>query len=412
MPDTTHPPAAKPRYDLADISIALLSGVVLGITALFLFTVPLAGKMAGSRDFVAYYATGRQLVQHADPYDAGAIRRIEHSVGLKGNGVLLMRNPPWGLPLAFPLGFFGVRIAALLWSLILLACLLISVHLVRKLHGSPPNYIHWLGLSFVPALMCLTMGQTSLFALLGLTLFLYYHCTRPFAAGASLWLCVLKPHLFLPFAAALLAWILFSRSYKVLAGAVAATAASCALTLWIDPSAFSAYLALMRSTSVVQEFVPCLSDAMRFSINRNAVWLQYLPAAVASAWAVWFFWRRRHGWSWIENGDLLILVSLIAAPYSFLYDQSIAIPAVMHGAFTTRKRPLLVVLVCVLAIIELQALRVRINSVYYLWTAPVWLLWYLVARSSAAAHAVSAPVEFVQAHGGEAPVSAAHISRS
>jgi hypothetical protein len=397
MATTTNLPAAKPHYDAADISIALLTGVVLAITALFLCAVPLAGKMAGSRDFVAYYATGRQLVHHADPYDADAIRRIERSAGLSVNGVLLMRNPPWSLPIAFPLGFFGVRIAAILWSLVLLACLLIPVYLVRKMHGSPPNYIHWLSLSFTPALMCLTMGQTSLFALLGLTLFLYYHHTHPFAAGASLWLCTLKPHLFLPFAAALMAWIVVSRSYKLLAGAAVAMAASCVLTFWIDPSAFSAYMALMRSPSVVQEFVPCLSDAMRFSINREAVWLQYLPAALACLWAVWYFWRRRHAWSWIENGSPLILLSLVAAPYSFVYDQSIAIPAVFHGAFTTRKRYLLIVLVCILAVIELEATRFRISSVYYLWTAPVWLLWYFIARASAVERAVSPQVESMPA---------------
>ncbi|HEY1648148.1 MAG TPA: glycosyltransferase family 87 protein [Terracidiphilus sp.] len=337
--------------------------------------------MAGSRDFVAYFATGHQLVNHADPYDPDAIRRIERSAGLSANGVLLMRNPPWALPLAYPLGFLGIRVAAAFWSLILLACLLIPVRLLRILHGSPPNYIHWLSLSFAPALMCLTMGQTSLFALLGLTLFLYYHRTRPFAAGAALWLCTLKPHLFLPFAAALIAWILVTRSYRLLAGAVVAMAASCAITYWIDPSAFASYLHLMRSPSVVLEFVPCLSDAMRFAINRNAVWLQYLPAAVACLWALWYFWQRRHSWNWLENGSPLILVSLIAAPYSFLYDQSIAMPAVLHGAYTARNRSLIIVLVGIIAIIELQALRVRITSPYYLWTAPVWLAWYLLARS-------------------------------
>jgi hypothetical protein len=393
MATTTNPPAEKPRYDLADISIALLTGVVLAVTALFLCAVPLAGKMAGSRDFVAYYATGRQLVHHADPYDADAIRRIERSAGLSVNGVLLMRNPPWALPIAYPLGFLGVRVAAIFWSLVLLACLLISVRLVRILHGSPPNYIHWLSLSFTPALMCLTMGQTSLFALLGLTLFLYYHRTHPFGAGAALWLCTLKPHLFLPFAVVLVAWILVSRSYRLLAGSVFAMAASFAVTFWIDPSAFARYMDLMRSPSVVQEFVPCLSDAMRFAINPRAVWLQYLPGVLGCLWALWYFWRRRNAWNWLENGAPLILVSLIAAPYSFVYDQSIAIPAVLHGAFTTRKRWLLVVLVGVLALIGLEATRVRISSAYYLWTAPVWLIWYLFARAASAERAVPAPVE-------------------
>src|SRR5579871_3004138 len=212
MATSTNPVAARPQYDLADISIALFSGLMLAITALFLCAVPLAGKMAGSRDFVAYYATGQQLIHHADPYDADAIRRIERASGLSVNGVLLMRNPPWSLPLAYPLGFFGVRIGAIFWSLILLGCLLLSVHLIRQMNDSPPNHIHWLAISFTPALICLTMGQTSLYALLGLTLFLRFQRTHPFGAGAALWLCSIKPHLFLPFAVVLMVWIVVSRS--------------------------------------------------------------------------------------------------------------------------------------------------------------------------------------------------------
>lgn len=383
MATSMNPPVARPQYDLADISIALLGGLMLAVTALFLCAVPLAGKMAGSRDFVAYYATGRQLVQHADPYDADAIRRIERASGLSADGVLLMRNPPWGLPLAWPLGFFGVRVAAIFWSLLLLACLLISVNLIRLMHGSPPNHVHWLALSFTPALICLTMGQTSLFALLGLTLFLRYHKTHPFGAGAALWLCALKPHLLLPFFVALLAWILVSRSYRLLAGSVAAMAASWLATYVVDPSAFSRYMALMRSPSVVQEFVPCLSDAMRFAIRPQAVWLQYLPAALCSIWALVYFWRRRQHWDWLENGGLLVLASIIAAPYSFVYDQSLAIPAMLNAGYRVRNRNLLLVVVGCLLLIGLQATRVRVSSAWYLWTAPAWLIWYLIARKPA-----------------------------
>src|SRR5580658_9612255 len=184
MVTAANPPVARPRYDLADLSIALITGLFLAMIALSLVTVPLAGKMVGFRDFVAYYATGRQLVHHADPYDSEAIRRIEDQAGLPVKGVLLMRNPPWGLPLAYPLGFFNVRIAFVVWSLLMLGCLLIPLYLIRQMHGSPPNQIHWLAFSFTPALMCVNMGQTSLFALLGLALFLRFHRTHPFGAGA------------------------------------------------------------------------------------------------------------------------------------------------------------------------------------------------------------------------------------
>jgi hypothetical protein len=397
-----NPPVARPQYDLADISIALLGGLMLAVTALFLCAVPLAGKMAGSRDFVAYYATGRQLVQHADPYDADAIRRIERSSGLSVDGVLLMRNPPWGLPLAWPLGFFGVRVAAIFWSLLLLACLLTSVNLIRVMHGSPPNYVHWLGLSFTPALICLTMGQTSLFALLGLTLFLRYHKAHPFGAGAALWLCTVKPHLLLPFFVALLAWILVSRSYRLLAGAVVAMAASWLATYALDPSAFSRYMALMRSPSVVQEFVPCLSDAMRFAIRPQSVWLQYLPAMVCSMWALYYFWRRRHNWDWLENGGLLVLASLIAAPYSFVYDQSLAIPAMLNAGYRVRNRNLLLIVVGCLLAIGLQATRVRVSSAWYLWTAPAWLVWYLIARKPVSAELKAPEGDLLAVHAGSA----------
>ena len=382
MATTMRPVSARPQrqqYDLADISIVLLAGIALAFVALFLCTMPLAGKMAGSRDFVAYYATGRQLVQHADPYDADAIRRIERASGLSVDGVLLMRNPPWALPLAYPLGLFNVRVSAVLWTIVLLGCMLIPVYLVRRLHGSLPNQIHWLGLSFIPSLMCLTMGQTSLFALLGLTLFLRYHKTHPFCAGAALWLCSLKPHLLVPFAAVLMAWIVVTRSYRLLAGAAVALAASSLLTWAIDPSAFAHYTALMRSPKIVLEFVPCLSDAVRFAIDKNAIWLQYLPAALCSVWAVIYFWRRRHRWDWLENGGLLVLVSLVSAPYSFVYDQSLAIPAILDASYRTRHRKLLVVLVGLLLAVGAQATKAKVTSLWYLWTSPAWLIWYVVA---------------------------------
>jgi len=173
-------------------------------------------------------------------------------------------------------------------------------------------------------------------------------------------------------------WIVLSRTYKIAAGAITAMAASCLLTWLVDPSAFTHYSALMRSPAVVGEFVPCLSDSMRFLFDRDSVWLQYLPAALASVWALAYFWRRRNSWNWTQNGNLMILVSLLAAPYAFPYDQSLAMPAVLEGAYSTHRRWLLVVLTVILALFGLQAVWAKITSPYYLWSAPVWLAWYLL----------------------------------
>ncbi|MGP8173217.1 MAG: glycosyltransferase 87 family protein [Terracidiphilus sp.] len=383
MASRTDTPAAKAIPNIAELSIAVVSGLTLAIASLFLCVVPLAGNIAGGRDFVVFWATGQQLAHHANPYDRDAMRRIENTAGLDvQNGVMFMRNPPWSLPLALPLGFIGIRVGALLWSLVMLACLLVSVRMLWLMHGHPINRLHWLGLSFAPALICMMMGQTSLFALLGYVLFLRLHPTRPFMAGMSLWLCTLKPHLFLPFGVVLLVWVLVSRSYRILAGAAVAMAASCAAVSCIDLAAWIDYARMMRTMGAVSENVPCLSVALRLWLSPQTMWLTYLPAALGCAWALGYFWTRRQAWDWMKHGSPLMLVSFLTAPYSWIYDGCLAIPALLEGAYLTRSKTLLVILAFASVLIEVELIGgIKISSVLYLWTAPVWLAWYLCATA-------------------------------
>jgi len=357
--------------------------------------VPLAGNIAGAHDFVVYWATGQQLVHHANPYDADAMMRIERSSGLApGYGVLFMRNPPWALSLAFPLGLMSLRTGALLWSLALVACLAASVRALWLLNGRPGNRLHWIALSFAPALICLFVGQTSLFALFGLVLFLRLHRPHPFMAGLSLWLCALKPHLFLPFGVVLLTWVVVSRSYKVLAGATIALSSSCAAAFYIAPSAWIDYSRMMRAPGIEGEFIPCLSVALRLWIRPNTPWLQFLPVAIACAWALAYYWPRRQAWDWLKDGTPLMLVSIFAAPYCWLYDQALVIPALLYGAYRTRSRTLLAALAVTSIVIDAGLVcGVRITSALFLWTAPAWLAWYLLAQVSAAQPSASQPPE-------------------
>src|ERR1035437_152070 len=375
---------AEPGNDFAELSIATVAGLAFAFIAMFVCVVPLAGDVASARDFVVFWATGQQLIHHANPYDSAAMGRIERTAGLPaGYGILFMRNPPWALPLVLPLGLVGLRIGALLWSLALLGCLVVSGWLIRLMHGRPRNRIHWLAVAFAPALICLFIGQTSLFALLGLVLFLYLHRTRPFMAGLALWLCALKPHLFLPFGVVLLAWIIVSRSYKILAGAAVALPASCAAAWLLEPTAWSDYTQMMRAPVSGKEFIPCLSVAMGLWLMPQAVWILYLPVTLACAWALAYYWRRRDAWDWVKDGSLLMLVSLFAAPYCWLYDQVLAMPAVLEGAYATRSRHLLTAIALVnIPILVALASGIKIISAFYLWTAPAWLALYLLARRS------------------------------
>ena len=380
MPGNLDPPSRSERRDFADLSVALVAGLAFAVGTLFIAAVPLAGHLAAARDFVSYWATGSQLARHANPYDRDAVAHIEHSAGLDARAVLIMRNPPWALPLAYPLGFVGLRLGAILWTFLLLSCLLASARILYRLHGSPSNHLHWLALSFTPGLICLTMGQTTLLALLGLVVFLRLHISNPFVAGLALWLCALKPHLFLPFAAVLLLWILRIRSYKILAGAATSILISTGLAFLIAPHAWSDYIALMRSPAVENDFIPCISVAARQWLHIRPTWPQYMLAALSSVWALYYFWQRREGWDWLRHSSPLMLASIVAAPYCWFYDQCLLIPAVLDGLYATRNRRMIVTLALLILVTDLQLCFLSMTSPIWLWTAPAWLLWYWFAE--------------------------------
>jgi hypothetical protein len=225
MPEKTEssPQHARSRIlrVIAELLVVAICGLTFGVTAQLLLVSLVRSSVSGTRDFVVYWATGQQLMHHANPYDGDALARVEESAGLPSTlGAKYMRNPPWILPLTIPLGYLRLRVASVLWSLVLLTCFFVSVHALWAMHGRPKSRRHFLAYSFAPALLCVILGQTAIFVLLGLVLFLHLHRTHPFLAGLSLWLVLVKPHLVLPFGVVLVLWIFVSRTYRVLAGVV------------------------------------------------------------------------------------------------------------------------------------------------------------------------------------------------
>lgn len=400
-------PPPKGLRILAEFLVVSVCTLAFTFTVISIAAGVLGRDAAGTRDFVEYWASGQQLAHHANPYDPSALLPIERAVGLpSGIPPMVMGNAPPALLLVYPLGFVHSRTGELLWSLLLLTCLVASVRMVRTMHGAPANKLHYLGYTFGPALVCLAANQASLFVLLGLVLFLRLHRSSPFLAGASLWFCALKPQLFLPFGLVLLAWILAGRCYKVLAGAVSALLASTGIAFVLDPSAWTQYHRMMAASRYDQLPIPCLSIVLRRSISPNTMWLQYLPAALACAWALAYFWKRRRDWDWLEHGSPLMLVSVMAAPYTWLIDQAVLLPAVLHGVYRTHSRSFLALLALISAVLEIAPFRglSLLHSPFYIWTAPAWLVWYLFAIRSVQSGRANAQPLMAQA--------AAQVSRS
>jgi hypothetical protein len=355
---------------IARLMLATVCGLTFGFT-IYVFLLSLVSANAlGARDFVARWATARLMVEYINPYDAAALLKMEQAAGFPVHyGVMYMLNPPWTLPLVYPLGFLGLQAASVLWGILQLAFLAGSVHMIWIMHGRPKNQRHLLGYSFAPALICLIMGQLTLLALVGLVLFLRLYRTRPFWAGVSLWLCMLKPHLFLPFGVVLLDWVIVTKTYRLLAGAILSVILTSALAFLMTPIHWSDYFEVLRKARPQWEFVPCVSVLLRVCVSQDTAGLNYIPSVLGCVWGLAYFWPRRATWDWTREGSLLMLVSILVAPYAWLYDQALAIPALLQGAYVTRSRNMLIALALLSVLIELALLGiVWKHATLYTWT--------------------------------------------
>jgi len=101
-------------------------------------------------------------------------------------------------------------------------------------------------------------------------------------------------------------------------------------------------------------------------------------------WALIYFWPRRHAWDWLEHGSPLLLVSLVVAPFGWIFDQSLALPAILFAVSRNASQTALSLLALIYVAIEVQIVSpAGLHSALYIWIAPALLLWYLFARASA-----------------------------
>ena len=292
--ETKKPAAASIAFEAL---LMMVCGAGLAAMLLGACLLALTGNDPGKRDFVSYWTAGHQLLHHADPYGSAAILKEERSVGFPADSQsLIMRNAPWALCLVMPLGLLGLRMGALVWTLLLGGCLFAALHLLWVMHGRPENKRHLLGYGFGPAIVCVLGGQTAVIALLGLVLFLRFHRERPWVAGAALWLCAMKPHLFLSFGVAVAAWVAGRRAYRILAGLGVTLLVSSLLATWLDPAVWGQYAQMMRCAGLEGEFLPCIGVALRFAIRRESMWIEYVPAVLGCVWAAAYYARRRRQW--------------------------------------------------------------------------------------------------------------------
>lgn len=363
--------------------------LALGISVLAL-SIGETGN-AAHKDFIAYWAAGQLLHRGSSPYDAEAVFRIEKAAGFSEDRPLVMRNPPFALVLALPLGVMSVKVGVVVWSVLIVAALMISIRLLWVMHGRPPDRLHLLGYVFAPALACVQLGQTPTFALLGLVLYLHFHRKKPLVAGLCIPLLAIKPQLLVPFGLILVVWAVTRRSYILLTGAAVGMVSALVVPMWLSPRLWTDYVAVLHTANSENHLIPTVSALVR-EIHPRADWMQVIPVAAACAWAIWYFRRHTRDWDWNREGLLLLLVSIWTAPYAWFVDEIILLPAILRGIYVCARleRPLISFGLVDAAALVPVLLGVPLGSGAFIWTSTAWLAWYIYALRKPALPAIAA----------------------
>jgi hypothetical protein len=255
-----------------------------------------------------------------------------------------------------------------------------SIRLLWILNGRPPDRLHLVSYLFPPALACLLAGQAGIFLLFGVVLFLYFHDSKPYLAGAALIFLTLKPQLLLSFDLVLLLWVVAGKRFRIAIGALTAIALCIIFSLALDHSAWSRYTQ-MRAEQIDDQIAPTASFMFQMLLGQNHPWVQFIPTAVACAWAARRYLNSHVRWDWRNDMPLLLLVSVMTSPNAWFTDEAIVLPAILYGLYQTSDAGRSLIPYCCIAgvaLIEVFA-NVDMNSGLYIWTTPAWLLWYLSA---------------------------------
>lgn len=355
-------------------------------------TSPVA-EQAGARDFVEYWSAGRLFARGGNPYSPAELFALQRTIGWNGAEPLMMWNPPWALPIVLPFGLPSFSTGQFLWLLFHVCLIILSAQYLWRIYGSLTHRSRvpvLLAFTFVPTLFVLIIGQITPLVLAALTAFIYYEGKQNWRAlSAALVILTIKPHLLYLFWIVFPLWLLEKRFWRFILTAALVSAGAMVLPLLFNPNIYFEYFSLYGATDILKPMdwpVPTLRNVVRIFLGVDHRGLQLAPTALASAWVVYYWYRRKRAWRWQEQLPLLSMVSVTTSVFVWTYDQVMFLPAIIEAAVWLSRTP------APWHRFWASRLYVAINTghlllrfwlaeeLWYFWLAPALLINYLIFR--------------------------------
>lgn len=342
-------------------------------------------------DFIQYWTAFQLLIAGENPYDPEKLWQLQQLQGLVAPPVIFMWNPPWLLVLLAPILILPFALASELWQvcqgIFIFSSLLLSSK-IFNLDKKSSFGIVLLGLIFYPMWEALLIGQISNLLLFALCLAFYLISRgKDFSAGLFLSVLFVKPHLFLLVFLALAIWTLQSGRTKWICGlcvsfslqivAVLSLSSQVLLQWYQSMHLESSALLITRQEWMTATVATWLRVAVRTSLNRDVLFFPWIVALVGLVGGVTRLTIRKKPIIWNKDLAWILSLSLLLAPYGWLFDFSLLLPVYLFSLTMLRNREksfALVLLICIQVTIFLCAAWWLPAQHHYAWVPLVMLL--------------------------------------
>ena len=266
-------------------------------------------------DFRIFYEAGRRVLSGRSPYDWYGPHRLP------------FQSFPWLAYLVLPLSLLPIDVAWLVFVVLNLTLLVVIVVRLQRCLGyrlQPLQSAALCSAALLMNLLLLRVGQVTMLQLSAIVMMmLLIDAEHPALAGLAFPIVLIKPHLVLLVAPALL-WRGGRATFGVSIGttAILAALATAEFPTWPNDLVRIAAAGQARNDFLVWNFttLPALLGLPRQWNYAGSLVL--LPLGAFAAWKI----RALPAVAWLSA---VLALSLLAAPYSFAYDLPLLLPALL-----------------------------------------------------------------------------------
>ncbi len=325
-------------YQSSIVPTALLPMIV---AVILVMVCPQIATLPVLDDFVVIWGPANLLRAGINPYNQEALRTLLTQLGWPPDQALLpMFHPPLIFTIALPFSLLSYPAARFVWLIFQIVLVFSSVMMLADIYQLNQSCKRWallLAITSFPFLRLITCGQMSGITLFAVVLLIKWQReSRGLASGLALMLLLIKPQVCSLFLLMGFWSAIRYRTSSSLIGIVFSSATFLLMPMMLNPNIVYEWISFVWNNPPVQWATPTIGTALRLLFGTEHFWLQFVtPLLAILSLGLLILKRHIQGHKMIfaidHYGPLLLLLSLLSAPYAWEYDYVLLLPLLIQA---------------------------------------------------------------------------------